>query len=408
MPPYDLHLPPSDATFIADDFHAGAPSAPGGAVEEEVSHALVLLSGGSAATAAGGGSGAVASVQRRIPVGPGPLVIGRVATCDLVLEGNLISRAHCRVELASGQALVSDLGSTNGTFVDGQRITGPIPLQHGAVIQVGGHSLSYERRTRREVEEAAAHDRDLHAASAYVQSLLPQPIRSGPIRTDWLFLPCAQLGGSGFGTRWLSQDLFAAYMMGVVGHGTSAAMQSVAVMKLLRQPAMLGGTDLADPLAVVGALNDAAAGSPDPAYSLWYGVFDRRARALRYASAGHFPGVLVAPGGDGGGGAARLGGVCPAIGVERGYRFEIGGADVPPGAALFLLGDGVPELVGGDEDALVAMCQDVRAGTAAGGGQSQPHPTGPEPLRLLRAVRAATGSATFEEDFVALTIDFTD
>ena len=372
----------SDTTFFAAPAASAAVLAGRG-----VSHALVLQG----------------AVPRRIPVGPAPLTIGRVAPCDIVLNDSQVSRAHSRVELAGEQFVVTDLRSTNGTFVDGQRIAGSQPLQHGAVLRIGNCSLVYERRTQREMEDAAALDHDLREASTYVQSLLPEPVRSGPVRTEWLFLPCAQLGGSGFGTGLVTPTAFSLFMLGVVGHGTSAAMQSVSVMSLLRQRT-LPGADFADPGSVLDGLTATAGAMRGASYAAWYGVFDTESRQLAYASAGHFPGLLTTPTGTPTGaliGAPTdaLDTLCPAIGVMPGHRFETRRAAVPPGAALYLLNDGVADLIGrqGDHDPVEFLGQLVR-------GAAQPGV--PEPLRLHRAVRDACGTQALDEDFVALVATF--
>jgi pSer/pThr/pTyr-binding forkhead associated (FHA) protein len=59
-----------------------------------------------------------------------------------------VSRRHCSFELVQGVVILTDLGSTNGTFVDGQRIQGPLRLRDGAEIRVGTHSLRYTRTSR--------------------------------------------------------------------------------------------------------------------------------------------------------------------------------------------------------------------------------------------------------------------
>ena len=99
-------------------------------------------------------------VQQRVPVSVAPLTIGRVPPSDLVLADSSVSRTHCQVRLVEGQAMAADLRSTNGTFVDGRRIAEATPLQHGSVLQVGSFTLLYERRTRSEIEETAAIERD--------------------------------------------------------------------------------------------------------------------------------------------------------------------------------------------------------------------------------------------------------
>ncbi len=50
------------------------------------------------------------------------VVIGRGAECDLQLHDSEVSRRHAAVEVRGDEAVISDLGSTNGTFVEGQRI----------------------------------------------------------------------------------------------------------------------------------------------------------------------------------------------------------------------------------------------------------------------------------------------
>ncbi len=64
------------------------------------------------------------------------LLIGRGPECDVVIPDRQISRQHARVVRTSQGILVEDLGSKNGTHVNGSRITGPTVLQDGDVIQV--------------------------------------------------------------------------------------------------------------------------------------------------------------------------------------------------------------------------------------------------------------------------------
>jgi len=50
-------------------------------------------------------------------------LIGRGSDCDLKLKSDLVSRHHCKIFLTDSVALVHDLGSSNGTFIDGQKLT---------------------------------------------------------------------------------------------------------------------------------------------------------------------------------------------------------------------------------------------------------------------------------------------
>lgn len=89
----------------------------------------------------GGGSG-----LDSFAIGPLGVRIGRSAPADVVLADPRISRAHCEVTFADGEVIVSDLDSTNGTFVDDQRVDGTAPLPVGSILQVGGIRLVHEVR----------------------------------------------------------------------------------------------------------------------------------------------------------------------------------------------------------------------------------------------------------------------
>jgi pSer/pThr/pTyr-binding forkhead associated (FHA) protein len=62
--------------------------------------------------------------------------LGRAQTVDFVVDAALISRVHCRFTLDGGGLGIEDLGSTNGTYVNGQRID-RASLTNGDTIKVG-------------------------------------------------------------------------------------------------------------------------------------------------------------------------------------------------------------------------------------------------------------------------------
>jgi pSer/pThr/pTyr-binding forkhead associated (FHA) protein len=66
-----------------------------------------------------------------------PLTVGRAADADLVLADELVSRRHARVGQQGAGAVVEDLGSRNGTFVNGNQIHGPTRLVPGDQLQLG-------------------------------------------------------------------------------------------------------------------------------------------------------------------------------------------------------------------------------------------------------------------------------
>src|SRR5512134_2330622 len=73
----------------------------------------------------------------------GELVLGREqGSADVVLTDPGISRRHAAVRAAAGRISVTDLGSSNGTFVNGARVRGEAELADGDEIQIGGTVLS--------------------------------------------------------------------------------------------------------------------------------------------------------------------------------------------------------------------------------------------------------------------------
>ena len=90
-------------------------------------------------------------LEKRYVISPIGLKIGRTAPADIILADARVSRAHCMVELADNQLRVSDLNSTNGTFVDGERIAEATILEVGSVLRVGNVCFKHEVRTRAEV-----------------------------------------------------------------------------------------------------------------------------------------------------------------------------------------------------------------------------------------------------------------
>lgn len=66
------------------------------------------------------------------------VTLGRAAECDIVVEGRLISRQHAAIRHDGQGFVVEDLGSHNGTTVNGQPIDGVWPLRDGDQIELGG------------------------------------------------------------------------------------------------------------------------------------------------------------------------------------------------------------------------------------------------------------------------------
>jgi ABC transport system ATP-binding/permease protein len=72
--------------------------------------------------------------------------IGRATRADFIVDANLVSRVHCRVAAGASGLEVIDLDSTNGTFVNGQRVD-RAPLRDGDRLGVGHVELIVVRAT---------------------------------------------------------------------------------------------------------------------------------------------------------------------------------------------------------------------------------------------------------------------
>jgi pSer/pThr/pTyr-binding forkhead associated (FHA) protein len=86
-----------------------------------------------------------------IDIARGETLIGRADSCAIVVDSPAISRAHARLSNTGDRVVIEDLGSANGTSVDGQPIKAPVTLQSGAEVALG-----QARRFRVWIEGGAA------------------------------------------------------------------------------------------------------------------------------------------------------------------------------------------------------------------------------------------------------------
>ncbi len=71
-------------------------------------------------------------------------VLGRLPECGLQLDSNMVSRRHAKVVQQGDRVTIEDLGSGNGTFVNGKRVEEPVLLKHGDRLKLGPMLLRYE------------------------------------------------------------------------------------------------------------------------------------------------------------------------------------------------------------------------------------------------------------------------
>ncbi len=181
---------------------------------------------------------------------------------------------------------------------------------------------------------------ELDIAAEYVRSLLPLPIKNGKILTNWKYEPSRQLGGDAFGYHWIDDENFAIYLFDVCGHGVGPALHSVSALHALRFQ-ILPGADFSDPAGVLASLNEnfQMKDHNDMYFTIWYGVYNKKRKEIKYAAAGHHAGFLVMPGGVGIGLYTRN----LMMGVDPDFKYLSNSVVIDTPASLYLFSDGVFE-----------------------------------------------------------------
>jgi sigma-B regulation protein RsbU (phosphoserine phosphatase) len=186
---------------------------------------------------------------------------------------------------------------------------------------------------------------EMKQAANYVQSLLPDRLKKGDVRTDWRFIPSAELGGDSFGYHWLDESHFAFYLLDVSGHGVGSALLSVSAMNALRSQA-LPQTDFRVPGQVLAALNNAFQMDQQNGlfFTIWYGVYHKPTRRLDYCGGGHPPALLFNGLSADQVAFEVLEASGPMIGAVPDLEYKTASTSVRTFAKLLLYSDGVYEI----------------------------------------------------------------
>jgi serine/threonine protein kinase len=107
----------------------------------------------------------------RKTVGPGDYVIGREPGCEVRLDVDLVSRRHAQLTVNFDHVLIQDLGSSNGTFVNGQPVTEATRLWPSQKVQVGSATIEVRR------VKTLPPDVSLAPQTAAIERLLPEEFR---------------------------------------------------------------------------------------------------------------------------------------------------------------------------------------------------------------------------------------
>ena len=160
-------------------------------------------------------------------LGAGPVCVGAHAGNEIVLDDRFVSSFHCRIQAREGRLVVRDLGSTNGTRVDGMRVS-EAELGVGSVVQVGGQQLAVDReQPRKPVALPGLISRD--PALAPLLELLRRAAPS--------LLPVTLLGESGTGKEVAAR---AVHDLSPRAHGPFVAVNCGAIAHELAEAELFG------------------------------------------------------------------------------------------------------------------------------------------------------------------------
>jgi pSer/pThr/pTyr-binding forkhead associated (FHA) protein len=79
-----------------------------------------------------------------VVVGPAGATLGRSRNCDVVLSDPNVSREHAEIRPRGGSWVLTDLGSTNGSSINGRRIDGPEVIKSGDEIELGTSVMTFQ------------------------------------------------------------------------------------------------------------------------------------------------------------------------------------------------------------------------------------------------------------------------
>jgi len=247
------------------------------------------------------------------------------------------------ISLPNGNTLLLEVSSAAIKDENG-KIIGAVEVSRDVTEQKKAEAILNKTLTdRNEVLKQLSHE--LSDARGYVKTVLPQPIESGPVLTDWRFFPSLSLGGDTFGYHWIDHDHFAIYLVDVSGHGWAAALFSVSVINVLRSQT-LPDTDFKKPHKVLFSLNNSFPSEKhnDLFFTIWYGVYNIKTHKLVYASGGHPPALLLSGANSEDRQMEQLRTPNFIMGVEPDVTFQSKARKIDSPSRLYVFSDGVYDI----------------------------------------------------------------
>lgn len=151
-----------------------APSTEDGVTEVDIEHALVASAGAPAlaylVVVRGQGSGRTYSLTG------GPWVLGRDSDCDVQLDSRAASTHHARIEVDGDRFRLVDLGSRNGTLLNGREVRRAVPLRNGDNVEIADSGFLFLTQDGEETQHTIAIEREVSEAP-----IIPVGAGAGPV-----------------------------------------------------------------------------------------------------------------------------------------------------------------------------------------------------------------------------------
>lgn len=128
------------------------------------------------------------------------VLVGRHRTCQLVLPEETVSNRHCRLLAMNGGTLLIDAGSTNGTYVNGERVQHPVLIAFEDEVRIGSYVLNVRSLSTQGARIGPEHRRRTGGAWGGARAEADKPRaegESGRVRSPWEVLgiaPSTSLG----------------------------------------------------------------------------------------------------------------------------------------------------------------------------------------------------------------------
>ncbi|MCY4028104.1 MAG: SpoIIE family protein phosphatase [Acidobacteria bacterium] len=273
----------------------------------------------------------------------------------------------------------------------------PIDSDEGRLVIAAVRDMTERRHIEGALRQANEKlGRELAAAAKIQKSLLPgRPAGIRGIDVEWIYEPCEKLGGDSFNAFEITDKQIGFYMLDVTGHGMVAALQSVALTRVLASTWTAQGRS--SPAQLTKWLNAEFPVDPEvwQYFTFLCGMLDLATGRLRYASAGH-PGPMHVPV-DGAPVALEAAGL--PIGWFADVEYDEFAVDLTPGDRLYLYSDGLTEAMNdaGDDFGIAGL----RGSLAATRGR----PLGETVRELRRDVGDWRGRGELDDDLTLLALE---